>query len=260
VKRRVRLVHWNAAEAAERAGRLRAVGYEAEAAPVDGPAALRELRESPPDAIVIDLSRLPSHGRDVALALRQSRATRHVPLVLVEGDPAKVERIRALLPDASYATWGRIATALRHAIERPPAEPVVPDSALAGYSGTPLPRKLGIGEGTRVALAGAPEGLRETLGELPGGAQVRDDLRGKPDLIIWFVRSRRELERDVDRYAARTERARLWIAWPKQASGVDTDVTQTAVRRAGLAKDLVDYKVCAIDATWSGLLFKRRER
>lgn len=255
VRPRVRLVHWNAAEAAERAARLAAAGYVVDHAPIE-PAALKALRARPPAAAVIDLSRLPSQGRDVGVWLRKQRPTRHVPLVFVGGDATKVARVRQLLPDASYTTWARLPGTLKRAIAAPPARPTVPASTLAGYSGTPLPKKLGIKPGNVVALVGAPEGFERTLGALPPAATLTRRA-GSAELTIWFVRTLRQLHDRIDRVAARMGDG-LWIAWPKKASGVKSDVSETDVRRVGLAHGLVDYKICAIDATWSGLKFARR--
>ena len=123
---RIRLIHWNGPEGRERRLRLAALGHEAEFDDLDGPALGRALRASPPDAFVIDLSRLPSHGREVAMALRSHKDTRHMPIVFVDGDPAKVAKLKALLPDATYTTWGRLKTALPRAIARPATSPVVP--------------------------------------------------------------------------------------------------------------------------------------
>jgi len=126
----------------------------------------------------------------------------------------------------------------------------------AGYSGTPLPRKLGIRAGHRVALLRAPEGFAETLGELPTGVSIRHRARGPVDVILAFASSRSELERGLSRWRAALDPAGgLWIAWPKQSSGVASDLSDGAVREAGLASGLVDNKVCAIDATWSALRF-----
>src|SRR5438093_4754768 len=140
---RVRLIHWNSVEAEAGAERLGAAGYHVVAGALDAQT-LRALREAPPAAVVIDLSRRPSVGRDLALAIRQYKATRHVPLVLVEGEAEQIARIRRLLPDAAYTTWSRIRSTVKQAIAHPPAEPVVPSSSLAAYSGVPLPKKLGI--------------------------------------------------------------------------------------------------------------------
>jgi hypothetical protein len=128
-----------------------------------------------------------------------------------------------------------------------------------GYSGTPLPKKLGIKPGSVLALLGAPEGFDRTLGALPEGVSIRTRARGASDVVVLFAPWRRVLER---RFAAAVGilavGGGLWIAWPKKASGVATDVTESIVRAAGLASGLVDNKICAIDATWSGLRFMRR--
>jgi hypothetical protein len=129
---------------------------------------------------------------------------------------------------------------------------------MAGYSGTPLPRKLGIKAGARLGLLGAPPDFDRTLGELPLGASVRSVGRaGAPfDVIVCFAKSARELERQLPALPARLDPAGgLWIAWPKKSSGLATDLTDVEVRRRGLALGLVDNKVCAIDETWSGLRF-----
>jgi CheY-like chemotaxis protein len=258
---RVLLVHWKPEEARPHVAALRKAGHDVRVPDLDGMPALHILARDPPDAIVIDLGRLPSQGRAVATALRQRRATREVPLVFVEGDPEKTARVRALLPDASYTTWGGLAGALRRAMQvRPKAKPVVPGT-MAGYSGTPLPRKLGIRPGSVVALLGAPEGFAEkTLGTLPEGVKVRENTRSAFKTGLLFVRSKADLAR---RFAAAVkamgESGALWIVWPKKVSGMESDLGQQPVREFGLARGLVDYKIAAIDATWSGLCFARRK-
>jgi hypothetical protein len=219
----------------------------------------RQITAGLPDLVVIDLSRIPSHGRDVALVLRSGKATRSIPLVFLDGDPDKVSRIRRLLPDAGYGSWADSPGLLKRAMARPLSDPVKPASNLAGYSGTPLPKKLGIGPGTVVALLGAPPGFERALGKLPEGARLRRGGRGVSDLALWFVRSRRELEGDVARIRRQRWSKGLWIAWPKQTSPLARDVSETAVRRAAMAHGMVDYKVCAIDGDWSALKFARRD-
>jgi hypothetical protein len=134
----------------------------------------------------------------------------------------------------------------------------------AGYSGTPLARKLGIKPGARLALIGAPEGFDATLGDIPDDVVVRRRLRREPfDVIVAFFSERSMLERRLSALAAALEPAGgLWIAWPKRASGVPTDLTDTVVRGLGLAAGLVDNKVCAIDPVWSGLrlVYRLRDR
>jgi hypothetical protein len=132
----------------------------------------------------------------------------------------------------------------------------------AGYSGTPLVRKLGIRPGDRVALLDAPDGFEdETLGELPDGVRVVRRARGTTDVIVSFHTERRGFERRLPALRGLMAPASgLWIAWPKRASGVATDMTEDVVREVALPTGLVDNKVCAIDATWSALrLVIRRE-
>jgi hypothetical protein len=129
------------------------------------------------------------------------------------------------------------------------------------YTSTPLPKKLGIKPESRLALVGAPEGFDRTLGELPERVEVRARARGPLDVIVFFATSTAELRRRFDKLAGALDPAgALWVAWPKRSSGVETDLTENAVRDAALPKGLVDNKVCAIDETWSGLrLVIRRE-
>ena len=128
----------------------------------------------------------------------------------------------------------------------------------AGYSGTPLPRKLEIKEGTRVAIVGAPPDFARTLGQLPPRAKLQRGLAEPRDLTIWFVTSRKQLEGDLRRVAPAKGEGSMWIAWPKRGSGMKTDVTEDVLREVILPHGMVDRKVCAIDATWSGLLFSWR--
>jgi hypothetical protein len=134
----------------------------------------------------------------------------------------------------------------------------------AGYSGTPLVRKLAIKPGARLALIDAPDGFDATLGELPEDVTVRSRAGRRPsDVIVAFHTSRLQLERRLPALAAALDPAGgLWIAWPKRASGVTTDVTEDVVRELALAAGLVDNKVCAIDQVWSGLrlVYRLRDR
>jgi hypothetical protein len=132
---------------------------------------------------------------------------------------------------------------------------------LAGYSGTPLPKKLGIKEGARLALVAAPDDFVEsTLAPLPDQVELRERARGPLDVIVFFTQSRADLERRFGKLASALDPAgALWIAWPKRSSGVETDLTEDVLREVGLPQGLVDTKVCAIDDTWSGLRFVIRK-
>ncbi|MGD8553918.1 MAG: response regulator [Anaerolineales bacterium] len=255
----VQLIHWDPEQAAGRAKLLEAAGYAVGYEPVRGPDFLRKLGNNPPDAIVIDLSRLPSQGRDIAVLLRKRLPTRHVPLVFVGGKSETVARIQGLLPDAFFASWDKIDKSLQVAIANPPVKPVVPKSPFDAYAGKPLAAKLGIKPNAVVTLVDAPEGFEQVLGELPKGVQVHRQIREENDLTLWFTRARSDLDRGIAQMAAAAKEAPLWIAWPKKASGKATDLTQQQVREVGLAAGLVDYKICSIDKTWSGLLFTRRK-
>src|SRR5689334_24190279 len=124
--------------------------------------------------------------------------------------------------------------------------------ASAGYSGTPLPQKLGIKEGHQVVLVGAPTDFDLAL---PTGAVMTRRVGAGPyDVMVVFVKRRAELETKLDAWRNKlTQNGGLWIAWPKKASGVSTDITEDTIRAVALPTGLVDNKVCAIDATWSGL-------
>jgi hypothetical protein len=126
----------------------------------------------------------------------------------------------------------------------------------AGYSGTPLPRKLGIKPGQMIALIGAPQGFADSLEPLPERVTVHSGLDGDVpfDVIVCFVVERTDLAAWLDRLRARMAPAcGLWIAWPKRASKVPTDMSDHVIREIALPTGLVDNKVCAIDQVWSGL-------
>jgi hypothetical protein len=128
----------------------------------------------------------------------------------------------------------------------------------AGYSGTPLVKKLGVKPATTLALISAPPGFRDELVGLPDGVRIVTRAAAAAPLTVWFVRTRRDLDGRIARMAASMGQG-LWIAWPKRASGMATDLTEDLVRAAGLSHGLVDYKVCAVNHTWSGLKFARRK-
>lgn len=132
---------------------------------------------------------------------------------------------------------------------------------MAGYSETPLAKKLGIKEGFRVALVGAPQGFRRELVDLPHGVRFVTRVQTSLDVIMYFVKSQRDLTQNFTPLASKLAPAgMLWIAWPKKASGVITDLSDNSVREIGLEAGLVDVKVCAVNEIWSGLKFVIRVR
>ena len=131
---------------------------------------------------------------------------------------------------------------------------------MAGYSGTPLPKKLGFKEGFSAALLNSPTGFHKELGTLPKDVKlVTENCKGPFHLILFFVDTQRKLKTEFARLSKKLHKdGMLWIAWPKKASGVATDLTENVVRNIGLDAGLVDVKVCAINEIWSGLKFVYR--
>jgi len=131
---------------------------------------------------------------------------------------------------------------------------------MAGYSGTPLAKKLGIKEGATVALVDAPGDFAQTLGELPASVTLTSGVGGRPAMVVFFTTERSAL---AARFPALKEAippdGAVWIAWPKRSSGVPTDLTEDVLREVCLPAGMVDTKVCAIDDTWSGLRFVWRK-
>ena len=131
---------------------------------------------------------------------------------------------------------------------------------MAGYSGTPLPKKLGVDGERSVHLIGAPPGF-EKLIAAGGDKRIRRNGKSPADVVMLFVKSAADLKRGLP-VAKKLlgDGGGIWIAWPKKTSGLQTDLGEAIVRQSGLDTGLVDYKICAIDATWSGLKFARRKR
>ena len=130
----------------------------------------------------------------------------------------------------------------------------------AGYSGTPLVKKLGVKPDSILTLLGEPADFLQTLGPLPPNVKIRKTAIGDRDLTVWFPRNLSELKRRIKPIASKINDGGLWIAWLKQSSGIETDLTQEAIRRLALDQGIVDHKTCAIDESYSGLRFARRKK
>jgi len=127
---------------------------------------------------------------------------------------------------------------------------------MSGYSGTPLPKKLGIKDGLSVALLNMPGDIRSELAEALGQCRIAKTLTAPIDFVHLFSKSRAELEQELKRVAkALAPAGMLWVSWPKKSSGVATDLTEDVIRGMGLKAGLVDVKVCAVTDVWSGLKF-----
>ena len=254
---KVRLFHWNAAEAAERSGWLTQAGFDADFDFKVEPGFVTRLRTRQPPVLVIDLSRLPSHGREVGVYARRSKGTRSIPLVFVGGDPEKVKKIRALIPDAVYTQWGAIKGAVRRALRDAPPVPVLPDPHTQRWSGNPLAAKLGLKPGMQVALLGAPDGFDEFV-RAPEGVQFVARLENIVELVILFARSVDELDLSLAPVAAQLGLRRLWICWPKAASPARvgrSDLTQFVVLKSARTYSLKTSKITSIDSDWSAMRF-----
>ncbi len=257
---RVILIHWKAEEIPSRLDRLRRLGFKAEPLPGEGAAGLRALRQQPPDAVLIDLGRLPAQGLAAATMLRQQKATRCTPIVFIGGAREKIERTRRMLPDAIFTDWPKIRLAVRKALANPVSNPRVP-STMEPYAGVPLVKKLGIKPGQRVILLNAPPKFERRLGRLVEEITICRQLRGKADTILMFLNSQAELRKKLPAaIRCMAGGASLWMAWPKRTSGVESDLSQAVVRQTGLDANIVDYKIAAIDEVWSGLRFAARQK
>jgi CheY-like chemotaxis protein len=254
----IHLIHWNEAEAEERSQLLINEGFDVNPLPPAGSSFLKDLESEDPQAILIDLSRLPSQGRDLAISLRKRKGTRHIPIVFVGGDPIKVEKIREVLPDAIYGEWEEIKALIEQAGEQDVEDLYVPDSVFAAYAGKPLAEKLGVKKGFKVAYINADGNFLSALGELPPDVEMIPSCDPVANLTIWFVNSQKNLESDLDAIISISKNHPVWIAWPKKGSRYQSDLTQQIIRQTGLDAGMVDYKICSIDQNWSALIFKWR--
>jgi CheY-like chemotaxis protein len=212
---------------------------------------MREWRSAPPDAFIIDLSRRASHGREIAIALRQSKATRGIPLLFCEGEEEKVAKTRALLPDAAFCKFSRLKSALRSATNSTPQTPVVPVAMMDRYAGRTTAQKLGIRSGDAVALLDAGRDMPAGLGELPADVTF---VETGGAVTLCFVTDAHELRRQISNLRSLAAQTKLWICW-KKGKSADGGVTERLVRETGIALGLVDYKICSVNEVWSGLLF-----
>jgi hypothetical protein len=225
----------------------------------DGTVGLLQWLTSVPAAFLIDLDRSPSVGRAKGMWLRQRKDTRQVPLVFAGGQPEAVAQVRGFLPDATFTTWEDAVQAVEDAIASPPANPVVPDP-MAPYRGATLSRKLNIRAGMTVALIGAPAKFEDAIDGLPEGVRFERRRRDKAAMALLFIGSLASLDRQLDTASsALADHGALWVIWPKRASGVRSDLTQASVRKLLMERHWVDYKVASVDATWTGMVFARRD-
>lgn len=245
----------------ERAAALREAGFAIDSSRLNTSRVIGTIKENPPAAIVIDLDRLPSHGRAVAAALRSSASTRHIPIVFAGGIEEKIAAAREELPDAVFAPWKSAAAAIRKALRAQPANPVKPRPHMERYTGSGLVRKLGLQTLIPCALLGAPEGFAESIDGLPDSFEFQSRIAADTKLVIWFVRTSAEMVFAAERASLHMPLgASVWIVYPKRSGSLPCDFVATDVRESALALGLVDYKICAVDDDWTGMKFARRRK
>jgi CheY-like chemotaxis protein len=245
---RVRLFHWKAQEAVPLIAELEAAGFSVDYEEQLSSSSFRRVRESQPHAFVVDLSSRPAHGREVAIALRGHKVTRHVPIIFVNGQPEKVEGVRRMLPDATYATGARLIPTLRRA--KPVSKPLIPSQMMDRYAGRTTAQKLGIGKGAQVAVVDPPPDYARAIGDLPEGAFLEEEDFASCKLTLWFVHDYHALQGAMPEIRRTAARHRLWILWRKGKEGpLDGGVIRSCANQVGL----VDYKICSVNETWSGI-------
>jgi hypothetical protein len=256
----VRLVCWDDAGTRAASHLLRTAGFHVVDGSLRGAGGIvGRVRDEGPDAVLIDLERMPSFGREVAIVLRNSKSTRHLPIVFAGGALEKVTRIKAELSDARFCDWASAVAATRAAIKAPPLHPISPPPHMDRFKGSSLPRKLDIRAETRAVIMSPDDDLREMIGDLPAGAVLQTRIDSTTTLALFVVRSRAEVENAFALAQAKlSATASLWIVHPKQSSQYRCNFNQNDVRTVGLAEGFVDYKVCAVDSDWSGLKFARK--
>lgn len=257
---RVRLFHWRAAETKPLIDLMTAAGYDVDYPGDKVNGNFRSLPETIFHAAVIDLTRMPSHGCYVGAALRAGKSTRYVPLVFVDGEPEKVERIRRQLPDAIYTSRAKLPAALRRA--KPLANPATPPTMMQSYRDRTTAQKLGIRENMRIGVIDAPPDYAKAIGALPPGASFEEEPTEPLPITVWFIHDPDTYLSNLPKMRRLAAKSRIWIVWPKAGSrrAADSGLTQFMIRDNALGVGLVDYKICSVSETWSGMLFTLKKK
>jgi hypothetical protein len=253
---RVRIIHWRAAESGPLIEACRAGGFEVEYDDVPFPALAKHIRHNQPDALVIDLTRLPSHGREVAMAIRRTKFSRHIPIVFVDGEPEKVAMVRSQIPDATFATRKQLCARIKAAIAHPVANPITPPGVMERYGSRTKAQKLGIKPGTTVAVIDPPRDYETVLGDLGEGVEIVENPASVHPVTLWFMRDPDAVLASLRRMRAIADKTRLWVVRPK---GPKSQLNENFLREACNEVALVDYKICAVNEHWTGIVFARRK-
>lgn len=255
---RICLIDWNEKERLERISQLAPDGIEVLENITAGPKFTKDLEAAKPEAVVIDLSRLPSQGRDLGVMIRARAGTRQIPIVFVEGSEEKVAAIRGLLPDAEYTTWTALLPVLTRVVDAKEKVFMPQSSVFAAYSQKPLATKLGIKPGYRVCLIGETDDLLGNSETLPERVTITTEVDSEADLYLWCLRSQSDLSNKLTLIKTMVKHAPTWVGWPKKAADIKSDLNQSIVREQCMAVGMVDYKICSINERWSALLFTWR--
>lgn len=256
---RVRVIHWNEEEAQALVADLHAAGYEPVYENGGGPAVVKAARKAPlPEAIVIDLTRLPSHGREVGVALRNTKSLRATPIVFVDGEGEKLEKTRERVPEAYFCSRAQLARTLKKAIREAASKAEFPraTAAMDLYRSRFTYEKLGVKPGSTLGVVDPPRDYLAALGPLPDGVEVIENPDAPQSVTLWFTYELDPYLDSLRRMRSLADRTRLWIAWRK---GAKNGLTQNTVRECAREVGLVDYKICAIDGNWSGMAFVRKK-
>lgn len=247
---RVILLHWKSQEIDELAAWLTGVQVTPYA-PVTGEGMKGLSTYAVPDALVVCLDRMPSHGNAVAWHYRSRKATRHVPIVFVGGEAAKVAKVRESMPDAVFCEWKNASQAVLKAIANPPVAGMVAPKAMMP-SNRHMAAKLGLKAGMRLALIGAPAALERLVPGLDVEVEVVEAPDARTDATFWFVRVAGEVE-DGFRWIGPQlgPKPRLWVFYRKGGKGV----TWTGLSEAAAVYGLAQYKVLSLNDEWTGVAF-----
>jgi hypothetical protein len=254
----IKLLSWHD-DIKAKAASLKRRGLQIDAAPlVKTSSVVSELAHLSPSVLVLDLDKVPSRSREVAIALRTSKAARHIPILFAGGAPEKIDRLRAEFSDGKFASWPEAPQAIAALLENPPETP--PKLPERNYSATPLSKKLGIRDDMHIALLAAPDGFEEILGDLPENVTLTQRITTVTNLALCFIRPLDDLAATLEILTLRLPQpASAWIIYPKRSGRHRADFNEDHVRDHALAAGLVDYKVCSVDSDWSALKFAHRK-
>lgn len=255
------LVCWSDELRDQHAAFLRDAGFAVTAMPRDKTGGvIGYMRDLAPSAVVIDLDRLPSHGREVGISLRTSKTTRHIPLIFAGGPAEKVARLETELPAATYSGWDKLPAVMKKAVVAAPDVPLAVPSHMQRWASNDLPRKLGLISGVTAALLNDRHGVAEIFGDLPGDVVLSARISCDTRLAIFVTTSLAEIQASLDKARAQLDpAASFWIFHPKTNPKRRLDFNQEHVRELGLAAGFVDYKVAGINDDWSALKFATRK-